>query len=73
MKPDYSAMSPADLKAYILQNREDDEAIRAYFHRPNVNWIEMPPMFDGGGNPIEENIKIAEETFKRRLDRDRSK
>ncbi len=72
MKPDYRAMSAAELKAYVLQNREDDEAIRAYFHRPNVDWITMPPMFDEAGNPIEENIKFAEETFRQRLDRDRS-
>lgn len=29
----------------------------------------MPPMFDEAGNPIEENIKFAEETFKKLGDR----
>ncbi|MER3432218.1 MAG: hypothetical protein C4288_01985 [Leptolyngbya sp. ERB_1_1] len=64
MKPDFSTMSRKELKEYVLQNREDDEAIRAYLYHPDAKWITMPPMFDESGNPIEENIKFAEETLK---------
>ncbi len=72
MKPDFSAMSRKDLKEYVLQNREDDEAIQAYFYHPDAKWTVMPSMFDQAGKPIEENIKLAEETIKRLCERDRS-
>lgn len=33
MKPNFDEMSKAELKAYVLTHREDDEAIRALFRR----------------------------------------
>ncbi|UBF26655.1 hypothetical protein K9N68_01185 [Kovacikia minuta CCNUW1] len=72
MKPNYSEMSRAELKDYVLEHREDLEAIRALFHHPDVEgkWITMPPMFDENVQPIEENIRLAEEIFRKRIEKD---
>jgi len=35
MKPNFEAMSKAELKAYVLSHRDDDEAIRVFFGRRN--------------------------------------
>ncbi|NEQ69391.1 MAG: hypothetical protein F6J86_26665 [Symploca sp. SIO1B1] len=35
MKPDFSKMTRQELRAYILVNREDDEAIEALIRRRN--------------------------------------
>jgi len=37
MKPDFSKMTRQELRAYILTNREDDEAIAALIQRGNPN------------------------------------
>ncbi len=39
-KPNFEAMSKEELRAYVLANREDDEAIRELFSRrdPNATW-----------------------------------
>ncbi len=39
-KPNFEAMSKEELRAYVLSNREDDEAIRELFSRrdPNAPW-----------------------------------
>jgi hypothetical protein len=73
MKPNFEAMSRAELKAYVLQNREDLEAIRALLHHPDGKRITMPPMFTSEGEPIEENIRIGEEALKKRIDQERNK
>ncbi|MEC4987766.1 MAG: hypothetical protein SAJ37_03370 [Oscillatoria sp. PMC 1068.18] len=57
-------MSITELRAYVLANREDKEAIRALFYRPNLKWKTSPPMFTKDGQPIEENIRIAEENIR---------
>ncbi|BAU10040.1 hypothetical protein LEP3755_05200 [Leptolyngbya sp. NIES-3755] len=46
MKPDFSAMSRKELRAYLLDHREDEEAFFAYVDRSEVeaNWIELPPV-----------------------------
>ncbi|MDX2242129.1 MAG: hypothetical protein NW224_15700 [Leptolyngbyaceae cyanobacterium bins.302] len=72
-QPNYKEMSRPELKAYILEHRDDIEAMRAYFHDPNVKWNRMPPMFDENGQPIEENIRLAEETIRRLAEEDRKK
>jgi hypothetical protein len=36
-KPDFSQMSRKALKAYVLANREDDDAIQALIKRPAPN------------------------------------
>jgi hypothetical protein len=64
MKPNFAQMSVPELRAYVLKHREDDEAIRVLFHHPSLKWITMPPMFTEDGQPIEENIRQAEETLR---------
>jgi hypothetical protein len=36
-KPDFSQMSRKELKAYVLVNREDDDAIKELIKRPAPN------------------------------------
>lgn len=39
MKPDFDAMTREELKAYILEHREDDEALVALSKRRNPNSV----------------------------------
>jgi transaldolase len=73
MKPNFEEMSVPDLRAYVLEHREDIEAIRALFHHPMLKWTTMPSMFTKNGEPIEENIRLAEEAFRQRAERDTEK
>ena len=76
MKPNFEAMSKAELKAYVLSHRDDDEAIRVFFGRRNPPDSEAKwygPMCTPEGLPIEENIRIAEEAIRKKADRDREK
>ncbi|MEX0268379.1 hypothetical protein AB3R30_04490 [Leptolyngbyaceae cyanobacterium UHCC 1019] len=66
--PNYQEMSRPELKAYILEHRDDLEAMRTYFYDPTVQWQVMPPMFDEAGQPIEANIRFAEEALRQRID-----
>jgi hypothetical protein len=70
-KPNFDAMSKAELKVYVLSHRDDDEAIRALFGRRNPPDSEATwygPMYTPEGTPIEENIRIAEEAIRQRVD-----
>ncbi|MBW4695191.1 MAG: hypothetical protein KME27_25870 [Lyngbya sp. HA4199-MV5] len=75
MNSNYAEMSRSELKAYVLEHRDDLEAIRALFHHPDVagKWTKMPPLVDENGQPIEENIRFAEEVFRRRMEEDEQK
>ncbi|HEY9741252.1 MAG TPA: hypothetical protein V6C90_12250 [Coleofasciculaceae cyanobacterium] len=76
MKPNFDDMSKAELKAYVLSHRDDDEAIRVLFSRRNPPDSEATwygPMSTPEGVPIEENIRIAEEAIRQRAKRDREK
>ena len=76
MKPNFDEMSKAELKAYILSHRDDDEAICVLFNRRNPPDSEATwygPMQTPEGVPIEENIRIAEEAIRQRAERDREK
>ncbi|WP_445174158.1 DUF6887 family protein [Microcoleus sp.] len=76
MKPNFEEMSKADLKAYVLSHRDDDEAIRVFFGRRNPPDSEATwygPMCTPEGVPITENIRIAEEAIKKRAEIDREK
>ena len=76
MKPNFDEMSKAELKAYVLSHRDDDEAIRVLFSRRNPPDSEATwygPMSTPEGVPIEENIRIAEEAIRQRAKRDREK
>lgn len=63
-------MSRPELKAYVLEHRDDLDAIRALFHHPDVagKWVTMPPMFDATGQPIEENIRFCEEALRKKIE-----
>ncbi|MEQ8998560.1 MAG: hypothetical protein RID53_18845 [Coleofasciculus sp. B1-GNL1-01] len=76
MKPNFEAMSTAELKIYVLSHRDDDEAIRTLFSRRNPPDSEATwygPMCTPDGLPIEENIQIAEEAIRKRSERDHEK
>ncbi|MEB3355350.1 MAG: hypothetical protein VKK04_01290 [Synechococcales bacterium] len=69
MKPDFKSMSRDELRAYVLEHRDDLEAIRVLFHvAPDAQIQRFPPMFTKDGTPIEENIRIAEEAMRQRLE-----
>ncbi|MFP4120390.1 DUF6887 family protein [Coleofasciculus sp.] len=36
-----------ELRAYVLEHRDDMEAIRALFHHPSLKWTTMPPLVTG--------------------------
>lgn len=67
MKPNYEEMSVPELRRYVLEHRDDMEAIRFLFHHPSLKWKTMPRLFKEDGSPIEENIRIAEEEIRQRL------
>ena len=73
MKPNFKQMSVPELRKYVLTHRDDMEAIRALFHHPSLKYQEMPPLVTGDGMPIAENIRIAEEAIKKRVEIDREK
>jgi hypothetical protein len=76
MKPNFDEMTKAELKAYVLSHRDDDEALRVLFSRRNPPDSEATwygPMCTPEGVPIEENIRIAEEAIRQRAERDRDK
>ncbi|MCC5642004.1 hypothetical protein LC607_03310 [Nostoc sp. CHAB 5824] len=71
MKPNFEAMTSTELTDYILADRDDDEAIRVLFsHRnpPDSEATWYGPMVTADGTPIEENIRIAEEAIKQRIE-----
>jgi hypothetical protein len=71
MKPNFEAMTSKELTAYILAHRDDDEAIRVLFSRRNPPDLEATwygPMVAEDGTPIEENIRIAEEAIRQRIE-----
>jgi hypothetical protein len=68
MKPNYEAMSKAELKAYVLEHREDLEAMRLLFAiPPGVEVKRYPPVVTEEGVPIEENIRIMEQAIQARI------
>jgi hypothetical protein len=42
MKPDFKQMTKDALKAYVLLNREDEDAVRELFSRRNPNGQRFP-------------------------------
>lgn len=46
MKPNFQEMNRKELRAYVLANRNDDEAFRAYMEKLNAeaNWVRCPPL-----------------------------
>lgn len=71
MRPNFEAMTSKELIAYVLAHRNDDEAIRVLFSRrtpPDSEATWYGPMTTEDGTPIEENIRIAEEAIRRRIE-----
>ena len=71
MKPNFDEMNKAELKAYILSHRDDDEAICVLFNRRNPPDSEATwygPMHTPEGVPIEDNIRIAEDAIRQRAE-----
>ena len=64
-------MSKAELKAYVLEHRDDLEAIRFLFRvPPGIEVRRYPPVCTEEGVPIEENIRIMEEAIQERIARE---
>jgi hypothetical protein len=62
MKPNFDDMSKAELKAYVLSHRDDDEAIRTLFsrrHPPESEAKWYRSLCTPEGVPIEENTRTA--------------
>lgn len=71
MKPNFDEMSKAELKAYILSHRDDDDAICVLFNRRNPPDSEATwygPMHTPEGVPIQENIRVAEDAIRQRAE-----
>ena len=73
MKPNFEEMSVPDLRDYVLEHRDDIEAIRALFYHPTLKWQTMPPLCTPEGVPIQENIRIAEEALKQKIKKENQK
>jgi len=45
-QPDFQKMSQKDLRAYVLDHRDDQDAFYAYIDKLNAEaqWVEMPPL-----------------------------
>lgn len=69
MSQNFEQMSKSELTAYVLENRNDLEAMRYLFRiPPGVEVKRYPPMFTEDGKPIEENIRIAEEAIRQKIE-----
>ncbi|MBD2437205.1 DUF6887 family protein [Nostoc sp. FACHB-110] len=69
MQPNFEAMTNKELIAYALTHREDVEPLRILYSRrtPDSEATWYGPMFTEDGKPIEENIRIAEEAIRQRI------
>jgi hypothetical protein len=73
MKLDFSQMPTPELRAYVLRNRDDLEALDNLVSRrtPDSEATWYGPMATEDGVPIEENIRLAEEAIQERAASDR--
>jgi hypothetical protein len=69
MKPNFQEMTKAELKAYVLEHKDDIEATRHLFRRrtPGQEIKRYPPL-SKDGIPIEENIQIMQDAIRQRLE-----
>jgi hypothetical protein len=56
-----------ELRKYVLEHRDDIEAMRSLFHHPSLKWKTMPLLATADGTQIEANIRIAEEAIAKRI------
>jgi len=70
MKPNFKQMSTKELRAYVFAHRDDLEALDALVSRrsPDSEATWYGPMTTPEGEPIEENIRIAEEAIRQRIE-----
>lgn len=70
MRPNFEAMTNKELIAYALAHREDVEPLRVLYNRrtPDSEATWYGPMVAEDGTPIEENIRIAEEAIRQRIE-----
>ncbi len=67
MKPDFNAMSRAELLAYLKEHRTDDEAWGIFLDRRNPNTKKYPAPLD------EESIRIGEDAIRQKIQEVESK
>lgn len=74
MQPNFKAMTNKELIAYALAHRDDVESLRVLYSRrsPDSEAIWYGPMVTQAGVPIEENIRIAEEAIRQRIEKRKS-
>jgi hypothetical protein len=74
MKPNFAEMSTKELRAYVLANREDIEALEILFSRrtPDSEAMIYPSMFTEDGKPIEENNQIIAEAIAQRIQQEKN-
>ncbi|MBC6476872.1 MAG: hypothetical protein GDA56_02810 [Hormoscilla sp. GM7CHS1pb] len=70
MKHKFAEMSGKELTAYVLEHREDIEAIDALVSRrsPDSEATWYPAPCTPEGVPIPENIRIMEEAFRQKFE-----
>lgn len=75
MKPNFKKMSKKELTAYVLENREDMEALDALVDRrtPDSEATIYPAMFTEDGVPIKGNIDIGKEAIAQRVEQAKQK
>ena len=74
MKPNYEAMNRKQLRAYVLEHRDDIKAIRRLFQISNREEVKRyPPVCDDEGKPIEENIRIMEQAIRKKIEQENQK
>ncbi len=72
MNRNFETMSKAELKAYVLEHRNDLEAIRYLFRiPPGVEVKKYPPVCTEDGLPIEENIRMMEKVIQKKISQDK--
>ena len=74
MKPNYEAMSKAELKAYFLKHRDDIQSIRLLFQiLQGLKVKRYPPVSTEEGTPIEENIRIRSQAIREKIEQENQK
>ncbi len=70
MKQKFEEMSRKELIAYVLEHREDIDAVENLFSRriPDSEATWYPAPCTPEGVPIPENIRIMEEAFRQKIE-----
>ncbi len=70
MRPNFKKMTNKQLREYALAHRDEIEPLRILYRRrtPDSEATWYGPMVTKYGQPIEENIRIAEEAIRKRVE-----